>query len=92
VNSPVNGDATKPGPLSFTASAKPLLATIPEAAWELRLQRRFLDRAIEDGLVEVARFGRAIRIHRNEIERLAKEGLPSTTGSAPKRAKSMKSI
>src|SRR4051812_23764580 len=54
-------------PAAAAANGKPLLLTVPEAAWELRLQRRFLDRAIEEDLVRVVHFGRAKRIHRDEI-------------------------
>ncbi len=70
---------------------RPLLLTLPEAAWELRLERRFLDRAIEKKQVRVVYFGRAKRIHREEIERLAREGLPPSAASRPKGAKYMKS-
>jgi excisionase family DNA binding protein len=53
------------------------LATVAETARELRMSQRWLRRGIAAGEVHVVRFGRAVRIPRNEVQRLAKAGLAS---------------
>jgi excisionase family DNA binding protein len=50
------------------------LLTLPEAARQLRVSPRALARAIALGQVNAVRFGRAVRIRRSEVERLAETG------------------
>jgi excisionase family DNA binding protein len=57
--------------------APPSLLTVAEAARALRISQRQLRRLIAAGQVAVVRFGRAVRIARGEVERLAMEGLPA---------------
>ena len=52
------------------------LVTVEEAATDLRMSLRSLRRWIAAKEVEVVRFGRAIRIPSDEVQRLAKVGLP----------------
>src|SRR5690348_13971651 len=54
-----------------------LLMTVAEAARQLRLSTRTLARAIALGQVKIVRFGRSIRIPREEVDRLAREGAPT---------------
>lgn len=65
------------GEVAAIPSGPPLVLTLPEAAATLRLERRFLDRAIAQKQVRVVYFGRAKRIPYSEVERLAAEGLPA---------------
>jgi excisionase family DNA binding protein len=53
------------------------LATVAEAARELRVSQRGLRRWIAAEELQVVRFGRAIRIPRSEVQRLAKAGIAS---------------
>jgi len=53
----------------------PLLATVPQAARELNLSRSKFYELISRGCVRVVRFDGAVRVHRAEIERLARDGL-----------------
>ena len=52
-----------------------LLFTVLETARILHVSRSTLYDAIARGQIRVTRFGAATRIHRNEIERLSREGL-----------------
>jgi excisionase family DNA binding protein len=47
--------------------------TVADAARELNVSQRSLWRWIADGRVQVIRFGRAVRIHRAELQRLKEE-------------------
>jgi excisionase family DNA binding protein len=49
--------------------------TVADAARELNVSQRSLWRWIADGRVQVIRFGRAVRIHRAELQRLKEEGI-----------------
>jgi excisionase family DNA binding protein len=51
------------------------LATVAEAAKELRVSVRSLRRWIASGQVQIVRFGRAVRIPHSEVQRLAKAGI-----------------
>jgi excisionase family DNA binding protein len=51
------------------------LIAIADAARELNVSQRSLRRWIADGRVQVIRFGRAVRIHRAELQRLKEEGI-----------------
>jgi excisionase family DNA binding protein len=51
------------------------LLTVAEAAKELRVSVRGLRRWIATGHVQIVRFGRAIRIPRSEVQRLAETGI-----------------
>lgn len=47
-----------------------------QAAEFLGVSERQLDEWIKLGQIEPTRFGRLVRIHRDELERVAREGLP----------------
>ena len=49
--------------------------TVADAARELNVSQRSLRRWIADRRVQVIRFGRAVRIHRAELQRLKEEGI-----------------
>lgn len=51
-----------------------LLFPLHVAAARLSLSERTLKRLIDQGLVSVVRLGRSVRIHRDELERFAREG------------------
>jgi len=51
------------------------LVTVAEAAMELRMSQRSIRRWIAEGRVEVIRFGRTVRIHRAELQRLKEQGI-----------------
>ena len=51
------------------------LIAIADAARELNVSQGSLRRWIADGRVQVIRFGRAVRIHRAELQRLKEEGI-----------------
>jgi excisionase family DNA binding protein len=53
-----------------------LLYTIPAAARMLQIGRTSLYKSIGKKFIRPIYLGRSIRIHRSEIERIAREGLP----------------
>jgi excisionase family DNA binding protein len=57
------------------------LVTVAEAAKDLRVSQRSIRRWIATGGVQVVRFGRAVRIPRSEVRRLAETGIAG--GPAP---------
>lgn len=56
-----------------TPSTRPYLLAVPEAARLLAISPHTLRQWISRRQIEVVRLGRAVRIHRNEIERLIAE-------------------
>nr|WP_294516635.1 helix-turn-helix domain-containing protein [uncultured Rhodopila sp.] len=79
---PRPGKAAKPGSGGHerappAAAGLTSLLTVPEAARQLRLSTRTLARAIALGQVKAVYFGRAVRLRRSEVERLAETGLPA---------------
>lgn len=57
------------------------LATVSEGAGYLRVDQRSLRRWIAAGEVRIVRFGRAVRIPWDELERLARSGVPRAASS-----------
>lgn len=56
---------------------EPLNYTRQQAADALQIGVRTLDQMIADGAIEPTRFGRRVLIHRDELNRLAREGTAS---------------
>lgn len=52
-----------------------LLVSVESAARALNSSRSTLYSAIQRGLVKVVKIGRSTRIHRDELERIAREGI-----------------
>ena len=59
-----------------------LLFSLNEASFVLRTCRTSLKKGIALGLIKSVRVGRSRRIHRDELERLAREGLSLAGGDA----------
>lgn len=64
------------------ATADRLLVTKRDASRLLSISDRYLDALIRRADVPVIRFGRAVRIPREAIERLAREGSGRAAGAA----------
>jgi excisionase family DNA binding protein len=69
------------GHIPSVAPALAGLVTVAEAAKDLRVSQRSIRRWIATGGVQVVRFGRAVRIPRSEVRRLAETGIAG--GPAP---------
>ena len=69
---PVRG--APPGPVSPTAPEGPLLLTVTRAAALRGVSRPTLYQLVAAGRVPVVRLGRAVRVPRRELERLAGMG------------------
>lgn len=54
-----------------------ILYTTTEAAYQLSVCRRTVLKLIEQGYLPARRIGRIIRVHRKDLEALAKDGIPS---------------
>jgi excisionase family DNA binding protein len=60
-----------------------ILYTTEEAAYALSVCRQTILKYIEQGYLPAKRSGRTIRIHRKDLEALAKNGLPSVWENKP---------
>lgn len=58
-----------------TAQGPKVLNTRRESAEFLGVSERQLDQWIRDGKIEPKRFGRLVKVHRDELERIAREGI-----------------
>lgn len=58
-------------------SLPPLAVSIPEAAHLLNLSPHTIGSYVRRGIIRPVRFGRRVTIPMTEIERLAREGVPS---------------
>jgi excisionase family DNA binding protein len=66
-------DSTRQGPtneheLRESSDTGPVLYDLDECAHRARLSRRTLERAARDGSLKVTKFGRAVRIHPDDLE------------------------
>ena len=68
------------------------VVTVADASRELAISQRHFRRLIAAGQVRVVRFGRAVRIPRGEVERLANNGCRHSPARRPIAHNSMISI
>jgi excisionase family DNA binding protein len=59
----------------LTGLESPLLLTVENAARSLQISRTSLYAALARGDVKAIKLGRSTRIHRSELERIAREGI-----------------
>lgn len=58
-----------------------VLSSRREAAAILGVSERQLDQWIADGAITPTRFGRLVKVHRDELLRVAREGIPAAGGT-----------